>query len=218
MIEVLLVDDHEVVRIGMRHVLNDARGIHVRHECKSGEQAMVYLRAHHVDVVLMDLSMPGQGGMETIRRLLRLKPDQRIVVVSAMTSDVMPARILEMGVMGYLSKGAPAEELIESVRSAHDGQRYLGTDVAQRLAVGLLPGGSATSLDILSQREMQVMMMVAEGQGLHQIAESLCVSPKTVGTYRYRLYEKLNITNDVELTHVAIEHGLAGPGRTSPSE
>lgn len=218
MIEVLLVDDHEVVRTGMRHILNDASGIHVRHECKCGEEALAYLRTHHVDVVLMDLSMPGQGGMETIRRLLRHKPGQRIVVVSAQSSDVIPARILKMGAMGYLSKGAPARELIESVRSAHAGHHYLGTDVAQKLAVGLLPGGSASALDMLSQREMQVMMMVAEGQTVHQIAETLCVSPKTVGTYRYRLYEKLNISNDVELTHVAIAHGLAGTQYTSPSD
>lgn len=210
MIEVLLVDDHELVRTGMRLVLDKARGITVKAEVDRGEDALAYLRGNHVDIVVMDIMMPGIGGMETIRRLNRFKPDQRVVVVSIQSSEAFPARILRMGVMGYLTKGAPAKELVQAVRAVCMGQRYISTEVAQKMAIGLLSGGGSP-IDTLSQREMQVMLMVAEGQGHHQIADTLCVSPKTVGTYRYRLYEKLDVSNDVELTRLAIEYGLTDP-------
>jgi len=213
-IEVLLVDDHELIRAGMRNVLNDAPGIMVKSEVSTGEQALAYLRVHHVDIVVMDLVMPGIGGMETIRRIQSFKPEQRVIVVSIQSSDAFPSRLLLMGAMGYLTKGAPGKELVQAMHAVYAGQRYISTEVAQKMAIGTLPGGGS-SFDVLSQREMQVLLMVAEGQNHHEIADILCVSPKTVSTYRYRMYEKLGVSNDVELTRLAIEHGLTGPLQAS---
>ena len=212
MIEVLLVDDHELVRTGIKHLLNDEPGIRVVGEASSGEEAIEALRTGGLpDVVVMDINMPGIGGIETIHRLMHTYPEINLIVLSVQGNDPYPARLLQMGAKGYLTKGCPAHEMLQAVRSVGSGQRYLSADVAQKLALNLLPGGGQSPIDALSQREMQVLLMVIEGSGIQEIAEKLCVSPKTVGTYRHRLYEKLGVSNDVELTHLALRHGICDP-------
>lgn len=212
MIEVLLVDDHELVRTGIKHLLNAEQEISVVAEAASGEEAIDYLRGNPTpDVVVMDINMPGIGGIEAIHRLMHMQPDLNLVVLSVQGNDPYPARLLQMGAKGYLTKGCPAGEMVQAVQTVATGQRYLSAEVAQKLALNLLPGGGNSPIDALSQREMQVLLLVIEGNGIQVIADKLCVSPKTVGTYRHRLYEKLGVNNDVELTHLALRHGICDP-------
>jgi two-component system invasion response regulator UvrY len=212
MFNVLLVDDHELVRTGIRMLLDAEDDVQVVGEADSGERAIDFLRDNELpDVVLMDINMPGIGGIETMHRLLHAHPELNLIVLSVQGKDPYPARLLQMGVKGYLTKGCPASELLAAVRAVGCGQRYLSAEIAQHLALNLLPGGGNSPIDALSQREMQVLLLVIEGCGIQEIAEKLCVSPKTVGTYRHRLYEKLGVSNDVELTHLALRHGVADP-------
>ena len=212
MINVLLVDDHELVRTGIRMLIEAEDDLWVSGEAASGEQALDFLRENDVpDVVVMDINMPGIGGIEAMHRMLHNHPDLNLIVLSVQGRDPYPARLLQMGAKGYLTKGCPASELLSAVRTVGAGQRYLSAEIAQHLALNLLPGGGSSPIDALSQREMQVLLMVIEGNGIQEIAEKLCVSPKTVGTYRHRLYEKLGVSNDVELTHLALRHGVADP-------
>jgi len=190
MINVLLVDDHELVRTGIKRILSDARGIKVVGEAGSGEEAIKLAKECRPDVVLMDINMPGIGGLEATRKLMHMSPSIKVIVVTVYTDEPFPTRLLEAGAAGYLTKGSNVEEILT------------------QMAFSILPGGERSPLEKLSRREMQVMMMVTQGQSTQQISDSLCLSPKTVSTYRYRLYEKLGVDNDVELTHLAIRHGM----------
>lgn len=212
MIHVLLVDDHELVRTGIKRILNDTRGMKVIGEAGSGEEALRMMRQCKPDVVLMDVNMPGIGGLEATRKLLYMYPAVKVIVVTVHAEEPYPTRLLEAGASGYLTKGCAVEEVIGAIKAVHAGQRYIGMDIAQQLALSLLPGGQKSPFDALSHREMQVMLMVTQGQSIQQISDKLCLSPKTVSTYRYRLYEKLGVDNDVELTHLAMRHGMIEQG------
>jgi two-component system, NarL family, invasion response regulator UvrY len=211
MIRVLLVDDHHLVRAGIRRILNDVPGIGVVGEADCGEEALRLAREDLPDVVLMDVSMPGIGGLEATRRLRRLYPSLRIIVLTVHTGGPYPTRLLDAGAAGYLTKGCGVEEIANAIREVHSGRRYIGADIARELALSLLPGSEKSPFDRLSHRELQVMLMVTHGQGVQEISEQLCLSPKTVSTYRYRLYEKLGVGNDVELTRLAMRHGIVDP-------
>jgi two-component system invasion response regulator UvrY len=208
MINVLIADDHELVRRGIKRILEDIEGINVIAEAGTGEDAVRLVRRHGPHVVLMDVSMPGIGGLEATRKIVQVAPDTRVIVVTIFMNDPYPIRLLEAGAAGYLTKGSGVEDVVTAIRTVHAGKRYLGTDIARQLAFSALPGSESSPFELLSQRELQVMMMLTHGQNNRQISESLCLSPKTVSTYRYRLYEKLGVGNDVELTHMAIRHGV----------
>ncbi len=208
MINVLLVDDHELVRTGIRRILGDARGIKVVGEAKSGEEAINMVRDHQPDVVLMDINMPGIGGLEATRKLKHMCPTLKVIVVTVYNDEPFPTRLLEAGAAGYLTKSSNVEEIVAAIHAVYEGERYIAADIARQMAFSILPGGDRSPLEKLSRREMQVMMMVTQGQSTQEISDSLCLSPKTVSTYRYRLYEKLGVDNDVELTHLAIRHGM----------
>ncbi|HKK14678.1 MAG TPA: UvrY/SirA/GacA family response regulator transcription factor [Gammaproteobacteria bacterium] len=208
MIQVLLVDDHELVRTGIKRILNDTRGIKVIGEAGTGEEAINAVREQKPDVVLMDVNMPGIGGLEATRKIMQLYPDLRVIVVTVHVDEPYPTRLLEAGAAGYLTKGCAVDEIVTAIRTVHQGERYIGADIARQLALSMLPGGKRSPFDKLSQREMQVMLMVTQGHSLQEISDKLCLSPKTVSTYRYRLYEKLGVDNDVELTHLAMRHGM----------
>ncbi|MGA7802011.1 MAG: UvrY/SirA/GacA family response regulator transcription factor [Gammaproteobacteria bacterium] len=211
MIQVLLVDDHELVRTGIKRILNDARGIRVVSEAGTGEEAIQIVRQRKPDVVLMDVNMPGIGGLEATRRIRQIHPDLRVIVVTVHVDEPYPTRLLEAGAAGYLTKGCGVDEIVSAIRTVSQGERYIGADIARQLALSMLPGGKRSPFDRLSQREMQVMLMVTQGHSLQEISDKLCLSPKTVSTYRYRLYEKLGVANDVELTHLAMRHGMVEP-------
>ncbi len=208
MIRVLLVDDHQLVRTGIRRLLDDAAELAVVGEADCGEEALRLTREQHPDVVLMDVNMPGIGGLEATRKLLRVDPTVRIIALTVHVDEPYPSRLLEAGALGYLTKDCNEAEIIKAIHTVSRGQRYIGAAIAQQMALSGLDGSTRNPFERLSQREIQVMLMVTQGNRLQDISDRLCLSPKTVSTYRYRLYEKLGVSNDVELTRLAIRHGL----------
>ena len=207
MIKVLLVDDHELVRTGIRRLIEDIKGLEVAGEVETGEAAVDFANNERVDVVLMDLNMPGIGGLEATRRLIAKDKHLRIIVVTIHDSEPFPQQLFKAGAMGYLTKGCNIEEIVHAIKEVFYGRRYISVDIAQKMAMNIQPEDE-NPFDSLSQREMQVMMMSMQGMKGQQISEQLNLSPKTISTYRYRLFEKLNVSNDVELTRLAMQYGF----------
>ncbi|MBM7342286.1 UvrY/SirA/GacA family response regulator transcription factor [Pantoea coffeiphila] len=208
MISVFLVDDHELVRTGIRRILEDIKGIQVVGEANCGEDAVKWCRSNNVDVVLMDMNMPGIGGLEATRKIVRYSPDAKVIMLTIHTESPLPAKVMQAGASGYLSKGAAPQEVVNAIRSVNAGQRYIASDIAQQMALSQIEPQSESPLSCLSERELQIMLMITKGQKVTEISEQLNLSPKTVNSYRYRMFSKLNISGDVELTHLAIRYGL----------
>jgi len=206
-IKVLLVDDHELVRTGIRRLIEDIKGLEVVGEVETGEAAIDFAKDQHVDVVLMDLNMPGIGGLEATRRLIAKDKHLKIIVVTVHNTEPFPQQLFKAGAMGYLTKGCNIEEIVHAIKEVFYGRRYISVDIAQQMAMNLQPEDE-NPFDKLSQREMQVMMMSMQGMKGQEISEQLNLSPKTISTYRYRLFEKMNVSNDVELTRLAMQYGL----------
>ena len=208
MINVLLVDDHDLVRVGIRRLLTDVSGIKVVGEAKSGEEALKLARELKPHVILMDVKMPGIGGLEATRKILRSDPDTKVIAVTVYGEEPFPTRLLQAGAVGYITKGSSLDEMVQAIRNVNAGQKYLSPEVAQQLALRHLTDQDDSPFDSLSERELQVMIMITNGQKVQAISDKLCLSPKTVNSYRYRLFEKLGVNSDVELTHLAIRHGM----------
>lgn len=208
MIKVLIVDDHELIRTGISRLLADFDNIKVLGEAESGEEAVSKARELRPDVVLMDANMPGIGGLEATRRLIRFDPDIKVIAVTVHNEEPYPTKFMQAGAAGYVTKGADIKEMVIAIRQVNSGKRYITPDIAQQMALKALNPDDESPFDILSEREMQVMLMITQGQKVQDISDQLFLSPKTVNSYRYRLFEKLNIENDVELTHLAIRHGV----------
>ena len=209
MICVFLVDDHELVRTGIRRILEDVRGLKVVGEADSGEQAVQWFRENQADVILMDMNMPGIGGLEATKKILRFNPDTKIIVLTVQTETPFPLKVMQAGAAGYLTKCSAPDEMIQAIRSVNSGQRYISPAIAQQIALSqVCPAPTDNPFKALSDREMQITMMITKGNKVQDIAESLNLSPKTVNSYRYRLFEKLNINGDVELTRMAIRYGI----------
>ena len=211
MINVFIVDDHELVRNGVKKLLADINNIKVVGEACRGEDAIAYMRKDEnkqPDVILMDIQMPGIGGMEATRKILHINPDVKIIALTAYVGEPFPSRLLQAGAAGYLTKDCGAEEMIQAIRAVNSGQRYISPVVAQQLALKRFVPDEKSVLDVLSERELQVMLMITRGVKVQDISTKLHLSAKTVNSYRYRLFEKLGVTTDVELTHLAIRLGL----------
>ncbi|HEX5277779.1 MAG TPA: response regulator [Fluviicoccus sp.] len=207
MIKVLVVDDHDLVRMGITRMLADVRDITVVGEAGSGEDALKLVRELKPDVVLMDIQMPGIGGLEATRKLLNAFPQVRILAVTVCDEEPLPSLLMKAGAAGYMTKGTPLPDMVAAIRCVAAGQAYLSPDVAQEIAINSLQN-SGSPFAALSERELQVAIMIVNCQSSQEIADSLYVSPKTVSTYRNRIYEKLRIDSDVKLTLMAIRHGL----------
>lgn len=208
-IQVLVADDHELVRTGITRMLDDVDGINVVGQATSGEEALQLCRNLSPDVVLMDIKMPGIGGLEATRKISRQAPETKVVVVTACEEDPFPSRLLKAGALGFVSKGADLEEMVHAIRSVVRGQRYLSPQVAQQLALKSFdPAESNSPFEILSERELQICIMVINCHKVQDISEKLHLSPKTVNSYRYRIFEKLGVGGDVELTRLAMRHGM----------
>ncbi|MBU6420870.1 MAG: UvrY/SirA/GacA family response regulator transcription factor [Gammaproteobacteria bacterium] len=208
MIRVLLVDDHKLVRTGIRLILEDTPDLRVAGEAESGETALALAGELKPDVVLMDVSMPGIGGLEATRRLLARDTKIKVIVVSVHAAEPYPLRLMEAGAHGYLTKDCAAEEIVTAIRQVQAGKRYITASIAQQLALAKVDANRGSPFEQLSQRETQVMLMVTSGQSPQAIAKKLHLSPKTVSTYRTRLFEKLGVENDVGLTRLALRYGV----------
>ncbi len=211
MIKVLVVDDHDLVRMGISRMLSDSADIEVVGEADSGDMAIKLAKQLCPDVVLLDVNMPNIGGLEATKRLVQLDMGIKILAVSSMSAQPYPSMLIKAGVNGYITKGTPLDEMIRAVKKVYQGSRYFSQDVAEQLADVLLSDNAGSPFDLLSDREKQVAMMVVNCQSPQQIADQLFVSVKTINTYRYRIYEKVGVDSDVKLTHLAIRHGLIQP-------
>lgn len=208
MITVLLTDDHELVRTGIRRLLEDSKQVSIIDEADCGEKSIQLAQQHQPDVILMDVNMPGIGGVEACRRILQRNPRQKIIVLTVHNEQTFPKRMLEIGARGYLTKECGVDEMIEAIRQVHAGNSYIATSIAQQLALSLLPGNDVNPIDKLSRREFQVMLMISQGLTNARISDKLCLSPKTISTYRLRLLEKLDAHNEVDLIKIAVEQGM----------
>ena len=206
MIRVMLVDDHALVRMGFRMLLANA-GVEVVAETGSGERACQEYAGVQPDVVVMDLSMPGMGGLEAVRRLVAQDPKARILALSAHEDAAHPRRVLRAGALGYLAKRSAPDALIVAVNAVARGERYVDAQTAQTLALAEIDG-AASPADTLSEREFSVFIQLARGMSVVQIAENLKLSPSTVGTHLYHVKQKLGAGNQSELTLVALRWGL----------
>ncbi len=208
LIKVLIVDDHALVRMGIRRLLDDLPDMQVVGEAESGEQALVLVKHTPPDVVLLDMKMPGIDGWEVTRRLNKSNPQIKVIAVTAMCTNTMPSRVLQLGAMGYLTKESGVDEMASAIRKVFKGERYLSAEVAQKMAINSLESAKDSPFDELSEREMQVMLMITKGMTVQEITERLFLSSKTVNGYRYRIFEKLGIKNDVELTYLAMRYQM----------
>ena len=206
MIRVMLVDDHALVRMGFRMLLTNAE-VEVVAEADSGEQACLDYPRGRPDVVVMDLSMPGMGGLEAVRRLLAQDPKARVLALSAHEDTAHPRRVLRAGALGYLAKRSAPDTLIAAVTAVARGERYVDAQTAQALALAQI-GGDASPAEVLSEREFSVFIQLAHGKSVAQIADDLSLAPSTVGTHLYHVKQKVGASNQSELTLVALRWGL----------
>ena len=216
MIKVYIVDDHLLVRTGVKRILDDYRGITVVGEAATGEEAVKWCKEHQCDIVLMDMNLPGIDGIEATKRIIRYNPDAKVIMLTVQTADPITTQVMKAGAFGFLTKGAAPEEMIKAISEVYQGRRYLEPEVAQMMVLERIPG-SSTKKDVgedgnpfglLADREIQITKMISDGLKVSEIAEKLSISPKTVNSYRYRVFKKLNINGDVELTRMALRYGL----------
>ena len=210
MIHILLAEQHTLMRSGIRRLLDDESDLSVVAEVGRIEQVLATIRLSKVDVLLMDVSLPGMDSVEATRRLLRVDEELKIVVLGAFASGPYPVHLFKVGIAGYLTKASSGEEMVACVRKVCRGQRYVSADVAQTLLLEHMQDGD-TPLGCLTQRELSVLVLLSQGHHRREISIMLCVSPKTISTYRTRLMRKLGARSDVELTHLSLRHGLISP-------
>ncbi|AIA75570.1 MULTISPECIES: UvrY/SirA/GacA family response regulator transcription factor [Halomonadaceae] len=207
MIKVLIADDHHLVRTSIAHLLNEECDIKVVGEVDDGESAVAQCRRLKPDIVVMDIRMPGIGGLEATRRIHRTMEDVKVLILTAHIEDSALRLMLEAGAIGFLSKGADTSEMTDAIRQVFHGKRYVSQEIAQRLALSHFTDED-NPFRHLSHRELQIALMIVNCQRVQDISDRLHLSPKTVNTYRYRLFDKLEVATDVELTHLALRHGL----------
>jgi two-component system invasion response regulator UvrY len=208
MIEVLLVDDHAVVRTGFRLLLQSQPDINVVAEAQSGEAACQMYAELTPDVVVMDLGMPGMGGLEALRRIRAHNSAARVLALSAHDDPMHARRALREGALGFLSKRSAPEALIEAIASVAAGRRYIDPNLAQKLALAEIEGAARSPIEQLSEREFEVFIRLAGGATVQKIADDLKLSASTIGTHLYNIKQKLGVVNQSELTLLAIRHGL----------
>jgi len=209
-INILLVDDHSVVRMGFKMLIENESDMAVISEAESGEQGITAFKEHKPNVIIMDITMPGMGGLDAIERIIAFDKKAKILVLSAHEDSVHPKRALSAGALGYLTKRSAAEELIKAIRSVNTGKKYLEPNIAQQMAITQLSGEN-NPVEVLSDREFEVFIALAKGKNTNEIADTMCLSPRTVGTHLYNIKQKLNANNSAEIALIAIRSGLLDP-------
>ncbi|NMG49679.1 response regulator [Azoarcus communis] len=205
-LRIVLADDHAIVRMGFR-LLVEGAGAHVVAEADSGEAAVAAWNEHRPDVLIMDVSMPGIGGLGALERLLAHHPQARVLMLSAHEDTQIPARALQAGATGYLSKRAHPDTLLRAIADVASGRRYLDPELAPKLALARL-GGGTNPVDVLTGKEFSVFLQLARGRSVAEVAETLKLSTSTVGTHLYHIKQKLNASNAAELALIAVRAGL----------
>jgi two-component system invasion response regulator UvrY len=205
MIRLLIVDDHTIVRHGLRQVVSESLDIEVAAEAGSSAEAVRLLRENTYDLVLLDISLPDKNGIETLKQIKREKP---VIMLSMHGEDEFGVRALKAGASGYVHKQSAHVQLVAAIRQVASGRRYISPDLAEELARSIGEPSEKRPHELLSDREFDTLRMLASGKSLTQIAESLSISPKTVSVYRTRLLEKMKLKNNAEIAHYAIKNGL----------
>lgn len=208
MIKVFIVDDHEIIRQGLKMILKAESDIQVVGEASNGEEALAKIRKTEIDIMLLDMNMPGRNGIDLLGDIKALKPKMNILVLSIHPEDKFALRTLKSGASGYLCKDTALEELVVAIRRIHTKGRYISTNLAEQLAFDVIVDTSSPAHDTLSNREREILIKLASGEKVKDIAVELNLSVSTVFTYRLRIFEKLKVTNNVELTHYAIDNKL----------
>jgi two-component system invasion response regulator UvrY len=208
MIRVLVADDHAVVREGIKRIIADAGDMTVAAEAGDGQELLTQLRAKKCDVVLMDLAMPGRPGLEVLRDLRRENPRLPVLILTMYPEDQYAVRTLSAGASGYIHKGSPPDELVAAIRTLASGRRYITANVAEHLASHVDTASSKPPHENLSNREYEVLRLIASGKTVSDIAEELSLSVKTVSTFRSRILEKLGLRNNAEIIRYAVENHL----------
>ena len=207
-IRIAIVDDHAMVRAGLRQFFADQADFQVVAEAASGREAMDIVRQGEVDVVLLDIAMPGQNGVDTLAAIRAREPTLPVLILSGHAESHYAATLLRLGASGYLNKDCDPEELVKAVRTVARGRKYITATMAERLAEGLASGDERPAHEQLSERELQVFLRLAKGETIGQLALSLSLSVKTVSTYRSRVMEKMALASNSDLTSYALKHGL----------
>jgi DNA-binding NarL/FixJ family response regulator len=216
MIRILVADDHTIVREGLKQILADVADMAVRDEAGNGQEALAKIRAGKFDVVLLDISMPGRSGLEILKEIKAEQPQLPVLILSMHAEEQYAVRALRAGAAGYLTKASAPEELIGAIRKVSCGRKYVSSSLAEKLA-GELDAAAARPLhESLSDREYQVMLMLASGRSVTEIAAELCLSVKTISTYRARIMEKMSMKKNAELTLYAVRNRLVDDVSASP--
>jgi two-component system, NarL family, invasion response regulator UvrY len=208
MIRVFIIDDHAIVRAGLRRLLTESSDIEVVGDAGSAEEALAALADLDADVVLLDLALPGMSGLEALPLFRQQRPDVRVLALSMYSEEQYALRVFQAGADGFISKSSVIEELLVALRRVAAGRKYVGAAAAERLAENLQQPPAISVVDLLSPRELETLRLIASGETAREIAGRMGVSTKTVGTFRYRLLAKLKLRNNVEVAHFATEHGL----------
>jgi two-component system, NarL family, invasion response regulator UvrY len=208
MIRVAIVDDHAIVRAGLRQFLGEQVDLRVVAECASGREALDVVRDEAADVVLLDISMPGQSGVDTLLAIKARAPELPVLILSSFPEEHYATTLLRQGAAGYLNKECDPADIVKAIRTVALGRRYITPGVAERLAAGLAHDADRAPHDQLSEREFQVFLRLAKGETIGQMAQSMSLSAKTVSTYRTRVMEKMGLSSNSDLTYYAIKNGL----------
>lgn len=208
MIKVIIADDHTIVRHGLRQILNIDPQIDVVFEAGNGNDVLTFVHGNPVDVVVLDITMPGRNGLETLKEIKRFRPDLPVLILSMHPSDQYAVRVLRAGAAGYLTKESAPDELVDAIKKAHRGEKSISPPVAEMLASGIQLSEREDPHKRLSDREFEVLCLIASGKGATEISEQLNLSVKTVSTYRARIIEKMGLPSNAAITRYALDHGL----------
>lgn len=209
MIKIILADDHSLVRTGLKRLLDDVENLSVVGESDNGNDAILQVKELNPDIAILDINMPGLDGIKTTEILRRDYPELNIIIISMHSDELFPQRLIKAGANAYLTKDSGIKEIIHAISEVMDSRTYICTEVAQKMALISTSGGNGASpFRNLSKRELEVLSLMIKGLKVSDISDKLCLSPKTVSTYRYRLFGKLSVQNDIELTKLAMQHGF----------
>lgn len=209
-VEILIADDHPIVRAGFKQVLADTGDMEVAAEAANGQEVMNLIRKRDFDIILLDISMPGRNGLEVLKDIKALKPKIPVLFLSIYPEEQYAIRALRAGASGYLTKASAPHELISAIRKVTSGGKYISAALAEKLTDYLGTDLDKAPHEKLSDRELQVMLMIASGKTVSQIAQELCLSVKTVSTYRSHILEKMKLKNNAEITLYAVQNKLIG--------